>query len=253
MTRLVAGEFRKLFSTRLWLWLAGAAAALTALFTSLAIAFNDSADNATPPLTTPDGQATLLAIGHGAAGPLVAVLGAIGLTGEFRHRTATTTFLHTPHRGRVVVAKLVAYAVVGAGYALICLTVITAIALPWLAAKGIDITLPASRVAATAAGVTVAVACYAVLGVGLGALVRDQAATVTGLLVYLFVVEPVVTRIPAFEGWTGYLPNPAANALTGIINGQHLLQPWQGGLVLLAYALTLATAGTWLALRRDIT
>lgn len=81
-------------------------------------------------------------------------------------------------------------------------------------------------------------------------------ATVVGLPIYLFVVEPVVTRIPALSGWTVYLPGPADNALTGIaLVGQEFLQPGQGGLVLAGYgvAFAFAVAGTYLAMRRDVT
>jgi len=66
-------------------------------------------------------------------------------------------------------------------------------------------------------GVVSAVAIYSLVGVGLAALLREQVTTVVGLLVYPFVVEPIVTRIPpALEGWTIYLPGPAANALTRV-------------------------------------
>jgi len=45
-------------------------------------------------------------------------------------------------------------------------------------------------------GVVSAVAIYSLVGVGLAALLREQVTTEVGLLVYLFVVEPIVTRIP---------------------------------------------------------
>lgn len=251
MTRLIAAEFRKLFTTRLWLWLLVGSAAITALYVGLSIAFGDDPNNLTPPLATIEGQNTLFSLGS-AAGALVAVLGAIGLTGEFRHRTATATFLATPQRGRVVVAKLVTYGVVGLGYALVCIVVTAAIALPWLAAENIDV-LPAGK-AVTLAGVLAAVAIYALVGVGLGALVRDQVATVVGLLVYLFVVEPIVTRIPALGAWTSYLPGAAANALTQVSQAnEEFLEPWLGGIVLAAYGVAFALAGTVLAVRRDVT
>src|SRR6266511_3030242 len=163
MRRLIAGEFGKLFTTRLWLWLLLASMALTALYASLAIAFDDDPDNFAPSLGSPAGQRLLFAVAGGAAKSLVAVLAAIGLTGEFRHKTVTATFLATPHRGRVVAAKLVTYAVVIA-----------------------------------------TVAVFAVLGVGLGALLRDQVATVVALLIYLFVAEPIITRISALGEWTSY-------------------------------------------------
>jgi ABC-2 type transport system permease protein len=254
LRRLVAGELHKLATTRLWLWLLVASIALTALFAGLDIAFADSPDTTSPPLDTPDGQRTLFSVGYGGAAALVAVLAAVGLTGEYRHRTATATFLATPHRGRVVAAKLAAYPLVGAGYAAVCIGVTAAIALPWLAARGISVPLTGNGIPATLAGVLAAVALYALLGVGLGALLRDQVATVVSLLLYLFLAEPVLTRIPALHHWTAYLPGPAANALTGItLTDRDFLTPWQGGLLLAGYGTALATAGALLTIRRDIT
>ena len=181
MPRLLAGEFQKLLSTRLWLWLLLASAAITALYAGLGIAFADTPGTWTMPLSTPQGQRTLLAIGAGGA-PLVAVLGAIGLTGEFRHRTVTATFLATPHRGRVVGAKLATYGLVGAGYGLAGIAVTVAIALPWLASKDIHLVLDGGDVAASLVGVIAAMAILGMVGVGLGALVRKQVAAVVGLL-----------------------------------------------------------------------
>lgn len=253
MQRLITAEFRKLFTTRLWLWLLLACAGLTALFASLAIAFDDAADNATPPLWTTEGQHTLFSVGAGTR-PLLAVLAAIGLTGEFRHRTASATFLATPQRGRVVVAKLVTYAAVGIAYALVCIVVTVAIAVPWLSAKGIEVTLTADGIPGTFAGVVAVLAVFGLVGVGLGALVRDQVATVVGLLIYLFVVEQILTSISALRSWTIYLPGAAANAVTQVAQvGQEFLEPWQGALVLAGYGLAFAAAGTLLSMRRDVT
>ena len=252
MPRLVAAELGKLFTTRLWLWLLLGSMALTALFASLAIAFGDDPSNPTPPLSSPAGQRTVFSVAAGAAGPLLAVLAAVGFTGEFRHRTATAAFLATPRRSRVVLAKLAAYPLVGVGYALVCFAVTVAIALPWLAAK--DLAVPLADQAGTLGGVVAAVAIFGLIGVGLGALLRDQAATVVGLLVYLFVVEPIVTRIPALGGWTVYLPGPAQAALARVSqNNLDYLDPWLGGLVFAGYGLVLAVAGTVLTVRRDVT
>jgi hypothetical protein len=253
MPRLLAGELRKLFTSRLWLWLLLASAAITALYAVLDIAFADTPGTWTMPLSTPQGQRTLLAIGAG-GGPLVAVLGAIGLTGEFRHRTATATFLATPHRGRVVVAKLAIYGLVGAGYGLAGIAVTVAIALPWLASKDIHWALDGGEVASTLAGVIAAMTILGMVGVGLGALLREQVAAVVGLLVWLFVVERILSSFAAMGSWTIYLPGQAQEALSGsVLTNQQLLQPWQGALVLAGYGIALALAGSRLAMRRDVT
>jgi ABC-2 type transport system permease protein len=253
MRRLIAGEFAKLFATRLWLWLLLASMAIAALYASLQIAFSDDPHTWTLPLSTADGQQTLLATAASAASPLVAVLAAIGMTGEYRHRTATTTFLATPHRARVVGAKLVTYGLVGIGYAVACTAVVTAIAVPWLADKGIDLSLAGNGLPGSMVGGVAAVTLYALVGVGLGALLREQVATVVGLLIYLFVLEPILTNIGALDSWTRYLPGPADDALTGIaLTNQEYLRPWQGGFVLTMYCLVIAAAGTYLAARRDV-
>jgi hypothetical protein len=64
---------------------------------------------------------------------------------------------------------------------------------------------------------------------------------VAGLLLYLLVVERVLTSITALNRWTSYLPGQAQEALVGsTLTNQQLLQPWQGGLVLAAHGLALA-------------
>lgn len=252
MLRLIAGEFHKLSTTRLWLWLMLGAMAVTALYTSLSLAFSADSDTWTLPLTTIEGQRTLLSIGAGGGAPIAAVLGAIGLTSEFRHRTATTTFLATPHRGRVVVAKLVTYAVAGAGYGVACTGVVLGIGWPWLAAK--DIPLRLGDGAPTLLGVVVAGAVFGMLGVGLGSLVREQIATVVGLLIYLFLVEPILTGVGALESAAKFLPGSARSALTQVsLTNAEFLEPWQGGVVLAGYGLLFAVLGTFLAMRRDVT
>lgn len=87
-----------------------------------------------------------------------------------------------------------------------------------------------------------------------------SAAATTGragphqLLVYLFVVEPIVTRIPALGGWTVYLPGPAQAALARVSQSDvDYLDPWVGGLVFAGYGLVLAVAGTVRTVRRDVT
>lgn len=254
MARLILAEFRKLSTTGLWLWLLLAAVAITALYASLTIAFAGDPDTLTLPMSTIEGQRTLLATGASAAAPLAAVLGAIGLTVEYRHRTATTTFLATPQRGRVVGAKLVTYTLVAAGYGLVCLATVLALAIPWLASQGIDLVLTHSGAPGALAGVVTATALFGLLGVALGALIRDQVVAVVSLLVYLFVLEPIATNFVALGTWTAYLPGAARSALTQtVLTNRDFLAPWQGGAVLAAYGTALVLVGTRFTVRRDIT
>jgi len=254
MMRLTAAEFRKVLTTRLWVWLLVASVAWTAGYCALAIAFGDRPGGLAPPLSTAAGQHTLFAIGAGGAGPLVAVLAVAGVTGEFRYGTAATTFLATPRRGRVVAAKMITYLLAGAGYALVCLAVTLAIALPWLASRGIHVTVAGRGNLGVLAAVVAATAIFGLAGAAAGTLVTGQLAAVAGMLIYLYVAEPLVSHITALHGWTAYLPGVAADGLTQATQaGVRLLPPWQGGLVFAGWALALAAAGTRVTLRKDIT
>lgn len=116
LRRLIAAEFRKLCTTRLWLWLLLVSAVWTAGYTVLAIALSGRPGGLTPALSGAAGQHALFAIGAGGAAPLAAILAAAGTAGEFRYRTASATFLATPRRARVIAAKLTIYLLAGTGY-----------------------------------------------------------------------------------------------------------------------------------------
>lgn len=252
MIRLVGGEFRKLFTTKLWLWLLLGAFAVTAMFLGFTIGFDGQEGNPQAPLSTPEGQRNLFGAAGG-AGIFALILGIIAVTGEFRHQTVTPTFLATPHRGRVVVSKLLFYAAVGVGYGVAVLALAVAIVLPSLSAKDIDFSLTSNGIPGAMGGVVVGIAVYAVLGVGIGALIRNQIAAVVGALVYLFVVEGFVAALPTIRDYYKYFPGGANAALTGTQQpNTALLEPWAGGLLLVAYGVVFAIAGSWLAVRRDV-
>ena len=253
MIAQVRSEVRKLTTTKLWLWLLLGALAFSAFVTIITIATDGIEGSTQPRLSTTAGIHNLFS-GIAAGGVFALVLGAIGMTGEYRHQTVTPTFLASPRRGRVVVAKLITYFVAGLGYGICCTILVFAIAVPWLSSKdGVHIGgqgVPGVVLAAIAvAGV------YALLGVGVGALVRNQIAAVVGTLIYLFVLEPLFSNIPGVRDYFTWFPGGAMQALTqSAPNSRYdLLDPWQGGLLLAAYGLAFALAGRYLATRRDVT
>ena len=75
---------------------------------------------------------------------------------------------------------------------------------------------------------------------------------IVGALVYLFVVEGIISSIPATQGLYKWLPGGALEAMTATFNQTDLLSAWQGGLVLLVYALVFSVLGTLFAVRRDV-
>lgn len=254
MARLVIAELRKLFTTWVWLWLLLASVGLTAVQICVTLGFSDRAVNATAGLSTGAGLRSLFTAAS-LAGPLMAVLGAIGITSEYRHQTVTPTFLATPRRGRVVTAKLIGLGLVGLTFALVCIGVEIGIALPWLAAKDVAVALGVDDIPSVLGGVLVSVTIYTLIGVGVGALVRNQIGTVVGLLVYFFIVQQVLVSVSALQSVTRFLPRAASAALhhSTPSHGFDTLDPWQGGLALVGYGIVLAILGTFLSVRRDVT
>jgi hypothetical protein len=107
---------------------------------------------------------------------------------------------------------------------------------------------------AVLASIPLAAAIFAIVGVGLGSLASEQLATVTGLLIFLYVAEPLLTHVPALSPWTAYLPGVADDAMTQASQtGVHLLPPWLGGAVFAGWAAAFAIAGAVRIIRRDIT
>jgi ABC-2 type transport system permease protein len=249
--RLVKAEMRKLLSTQVWFWLLAGTLGLTALQVFLVVL------NTKTERDLHDNVANIFsATGNGSI--FVLVLGALAVTTEFRHQTITPTLLTTPRRFTVIWAKLITYALLGIAFAAACVVVTLAIALPWLTAKDIGFSLSADhapRVMFAGFGV---VALYALFGLGIGALLRNQAAAVVVGIIYVIILEPLIQLIP----WVRmhiypYLPGAGAAAMQAIdrhpTDYYTLLTPWAGALSLFIWCLVLSLGGTALTLRRDIT
>jgi ABC-2 type transport system permease protein len=249
MTRLVHSELLKLRTTRTARVLLALAAAGTAALVAIVLLL---AGQPGQPALGPDALRQLVLVPAQPLTLAALVLGVLGMAGELRHGTATSTFLVTPRRGRVVAAKLAAAAVTGLAMSLASTAAVLAVGLPWLRAKGIEVAVADPGVATRVAGLAVAVALYAVLGTGLGALLRNQvAAVVVGLLWWSQGVERVLTGILHQPGLERWLPMGAASALTA--PGDGTLPMWAGALVFAAYGLGLALLGGRLVARRDLT
>jgi ABC-2 type transport system permease protein len=248
MIRLVRAELAKLRTIRL---LYGVTAAMAAFGVLTVVANVTSAGRqGNPPLSADDLPAIVGAPGTLLSGAAL-LLGILGVAGEFRHHTITQTFLSTPDRGRVVAAKLAAYPLVGIAVAVLSLAVTTAVALPWMDAKGLSVSLLDGELARVLGGTLLAVGLCGLVGVGVGALIRNQVAALVGVLVWVVVVEGLLLsllNVPSLGKW---LPSAAAAALTNP-SGSHLSR-WAGGLLFAAYGLAFSVVGTRFVIRRDVT
>lgn len=264
--RLLASELRKVLTTKmLWgLILVGLAFSCVNVVTLALVAGGvipgvPGAEGGSM-LLDPQYMTTLLAQ-VGTAATFVLILGVIAMTGEYRHMTITSTFLSTPRRGRVLGAKMVLFGVLGALIAVITMAAVLVVMVVTLVAMKLDhAPITASAIGSVLVGAVIGFTLYAVLGVSLGALIKNQVAAIITALVWVLLLEALIgVLVPALHKW---LPGGALNSAmsvavtadpTGGITQADRLPPWGGALVLLGYAVVFAVIASRTTMRRDIT
>jgi len=225
MIRLARIEWLKLRTVRTGFGLLATSAALTALFASLEASRAGNGKNGVAPLFTASGLGTVTTV-TGWSMIFAAVLGVIVASGEFRHYTATLTYLATPDRRRVLVAKALAAAGAGAIFGLVSALIATAVGLIFVAGHGYHVTLGTGTLVAHIAGAAVGAALFGAIGVGIGSLLRSQLAGVIGVFVWALVIESIIGGL--FTSVRPYLPYTAATTLAGIKLGGAAFGPAHG-------------------------
>lgn len=243
MIRLIRAELVKLSTTRLFLWLGLLIVALSGFVTTITILSTDELS-----LATLDQQRSIAQFA--AVGAIIAlIVGIVQASGEYAHGTIAHTFLVTPVRLRVVAAKLIAGAIVGVLVAGFAELVTWTIAAAWISGRSVPFWLDSRAILDTYLGILGAGALAAVLGVGLGAVLRRQTAAIVIALVWLLVGEPVLS----IAGIQEYAPGHAiaAVAVAGERSSE-LLGLWPGLLVALVYGTAFAAAGAVAMERSDV-
>jgi ABC-2 type transport system permease protein len=243
---MIRSEFRKITSIRSpWLLLAAGPLIVVAGVTGLIQSGGNVHD--------PGVQRQALAHA-GLAALLTLIFGIVAVAGEYRHGSITDTYLSCPDRRRVITAKLAVYGLVGAAAGLVSSAVALAVTAAWWAAKGGSLQLSGTDTWLTLGGGLAACFAFAIIGVGLGALIRNLVGAVAVALAWIALVEGIVGQL-AGSGLARWLPFYASEALdrTNIGATTRLLPQWAGGLVLLGYAAVFAGAAVVTTLRRDVT
>ncbi|MDQ2968694.1 MAG: ABC transporter permease [Actinomycetota bacterium] len=219
------------------------------LFVMLLHGFGVAADN----FDTASKQLTVLFGWGEVLGALfAALLGAMSITGEIHHGTIRPTFLVTPRRRQVVAAKVWASMLIGTGFGLAAGALAAVVGTVALRARGIDVRLDAGDYTLLITGGAAAAALWAAIGVGVGAIVRNQVPTLVGICVWLLFVENLLVGDIAGVGNVGrLLPEAAGKAISGQ-DPNTLLAPALGLAMLALYAAAAAVAGSLATSRRDL-
>lgn len=253
MTALVKAELLKLRTVQLPFWLLVTTLLLVALSVTATVLTAGLEGN---PIGLDDPGLLATAVASASGGNvLLVVLGILMLTQEFRFGTATPSFLTTPKRGQVVVAKLVAVVLTGAVFAVLSVLLALVLSYVLIAVRGGEAVLDGAVLEVLAACALVLL-LYGPIGVGVGALVRNQIAAVVTALAWMFVVEQLlIALLPEVGKWT---PGGATAAVLQLgdlatMGRGDLLPVWGGVALLVAYAVVFSAAGARLTLRRDLT
>lgn len=183
--RLLAAERIKLLSTRSPWWCGAIVVALLVGLTALAASFIEPGDGS--PWWSISGIGTLPTA-------VVAALGALAATGEYRTGTVRTTFLAAPGRVCPLVAKAVVLAVAAA--VLGWIASFAAWGLARVVAPQADLALAGSAQWRAVAGVGAVYAVVAVLAVAVGIALRHTGGAITLLMAWIFAGEPVLATLP---------------------------------------------------------
>jgi ABC-2 type transport system permease protein len=196
-----------------------------------------------------DNQLMIFGRGEFLGALFAALLGAMSITAEIRHGTIRPTLLVSPERGRVVAAKVLVSALIGAGFGLAASALAGAVGASILGARGVDVGLDVSDYALLVAGGAAASALWAAIGVGVGAIFRDQVPTLIGITAWLLFVEGL------FGENLADISKFAPGNLGMAVSGQEpdtLLAPAISLLLLAVYAVAAGVAGGLATTRRDV-
>lgn len=243
--RLVRSETIKLLSLRSTWWSLGVTAVL-AIGISLLMAWasQDFGGDFNPvgAIVAPM-QFTMLVAG---------ILGAMAITGEYSTGMIRSTLTAEPRRGAVLVAKAVVVALLLAATTVVTTIVSVVASAPIFGDRAIDWADAESSVLPLVLGV-LAMATFALLGLGWGFIIRNGAGAIAATVGILFVM-PIVLSLFAFGGdsWAWivdlgqYLPASAAQTVTSpgsddFVTGLITLLAWPTATLLGGWAILRAT------------
>ena len=245
----IHSEIRKLTTTRMPLAFVAVLVAI-AVTNGVAVAIGTDMDGSKAFISSGLDQQSLIAFAANAL-MLGGLFGATAAAREYAHNTVIGTYLITPRRSRALGAHLTAVAVGGAvlgvlGTALT--SVALAVSLPltehgFMVSIGGLVEVHAAAAWAGAAG--------AVLGAGIGTIVRNTGGAVTGAVLVLVVAPPVVVQLAS--GTAEWMPNALAMAASGVGFETGFDTGTVAAVVTIGmWAIVPALAALWSVNRRDV-
>lgn len=243
--QILRAELLKVRTTRVVLGLLAGMTGLVLLLVCLTIGGTDAKE-----LRGQEGLRQVLSVAGSIAYLFTLSLGIIGMAGEYRHGTLGHSMLAAPRRWEIVVAKLIAYFIAGVAFTAVALALTYIIALLWMPSKDAGFSLTDPIPLKIAWGSLLGGGLFGAIGVGLGALMKDQVAALLVGVGWTLVVDGIVGGVLPEVG--RFFPGGALGALIREPTDE-ILPIGLGALVLLGYTVAFAVLGTLAARRRDLT
>ncbi|MGI8947130.1 MAG: ABC transporter permease subunit [Ornithinimicrobium sp.] len=253
---ILRGEWIKLLSLRSTWW---ALTCTAALMTLASVAYAMSLNTmAADPVMAPSMQqmhgAEIVASGFPFGMLVIAVLGALSITGEYATGMIRSTFAAVPTRLPVLAAKALALVVLAAAVALVSMTLSYLVTMAQLSQYDLVPALDDPGTWRVLGGAVYCLTAASLFSLGLGMLLRSTAATITVALTVLLLLPGTLSFITLdwVQTIVSYLPLPASSTLlttgTTDVPGANL-STYTSLVVVAAYAvIPLVTAAV--ALRR---
>jgi ABC-type transport system involved in multi-copper enzyme maturation permease subunit len=214
--------------------------------TAMAVAFGTDMDGSKTFISTAADQQSLMAFA-GNALVIAGLFGAIAVAREYGHGTVVLTFLTTPRRSEAVVAQLAAAFVAGSLLGLVGAGISAGSVAAGLTVNDFGFMVAPADLAQVLAASTLAGGAGAVLGAGVGALIRNTGGAVTGTILLLVILPPLAVQMVGETA--SWIPGTLANVVSGIDTSVAI------GPAILAigmWALVPAAIGSFAVARRDV-
>jgi ABC-2 type transport system permease protein len=243
--RLVRGEIRKLTTTKLPYGFLAVLIVIAAIDAAVVV-FGTDMDGSKAFIATAADQQSLMAFAFNAMLG-TGLFGAIAVAREYGHNTVVPTYLVTPRRTRAGLAQLAAVLLGGAILGLIGQALIIAAVALALPSTEYGFLVSIGGLARLLAATTLAGAVGALLGAGLGAVIRNLGGAVTAVVLALFMIPPLVVQMVSEA--SSWIP-PALGAVVSGVSSD--VDVWAALAVLLVWGVVPAAAGLVAVQRRDV-
>jgi ABC-2 type transport system permease protein len=245
--QLIRSELRKLTSTKMpWVFLAvlGAIAAINAS----AVIWGTDFGGSKAFVSTAADQQSLVAFASNAI-MIAGLFGAIAVAREYAHQTVIPTFLAEPRRHRAVLSQLSAVSIAGGLVGLIGAALTTAAVALSVPTTEYSFLVSAGGVTRVLLASTFAGAAGAVLGAGLGTIVRNTGEAVTATVLVLIITPPLIVQL--ISDSISWIPATLGTVLAGVAIDTDI-STLSAALALALWAVVPAAIGLAAVTRRDI-